>query len=99
MLRSMKALDGFTIGASDGDIGTVKEGYFDDRSFTVRYIVVDTGGWLAARKVLLSPIALRTMDWERQRITAALTKAQVEKSPNIDTENPVSRQHETTYYG
>ena len=99
MLRSMKALDGFTIGATDGDIGTVKDCYFDDLSYTVRYVVVDTGGWLAERKVLLSPIALRTMDWARQRITAALTKAQVEKSPNIDTDKPVSRQHETAYYG
>jgi len=99
MLRSMKDLHGFTIGATDGDIGTVTDGYFDDLSFTVRYVVVDTGGWLAERKVLLSPIAFRKMDWAAKRITAALTKAQVEKSPNIDTDKPVSRQHETAYYG
>jgi uncharacterized protein YrrD len=99
MLRSMKDLHGFTIGATDGDIGTVKEFYFDDVSYTVRYVVVDTGGWLAERKVLLSPIAVRAMDWAHQRITAALTKAQVEKSPNIDTAKPVSRQHETAYHG
>jgi len=99
MLRSMKDLTGFTIGATDGDIGTVKECYFDDVSYTVRYVVVDTGGWLAERCVLLSPIAFRAMDWEHQRITAALTKAQVEKSPDINTHQPVSRQHETSYYG
>ena len=85
MLRSMKDLQGFTIGATDGDIGTVKEFFFDDVSYTVRYVVVDTGGWLAERKVLLSPIAFRGMDWEHKRITSALTKAQVEKSPDIDT--------------
>jgi hypothetical protein len=39
------------------------------------------------------------MDWKHQRLTAALTKAQVEQSPNIDTDKPVSRQHETAYYG
>src|SRR5664280_1962274 len=89
MFRSIKDLDGFTIGATDGDIGTVREFYFDDVSYTVRYVVVDTGSWLAERKVLLSPIAFRTMDWEHKRIAAALTKAQVEKSPNIDTEKPV----------
>jgi len=99
MFRSIKDLDGFTIGATDGDIGTVREFYFDDVSYTVRYVVVDTGSWLAERKVLLSPIAFRTMDWEHKRIAAALTKAQVEKSPNIDTEKPVSRQHEIAYYG
>ena len=99
MLRSMKALDGFTIGATDGDIGTVNECYFDDVSYTVRYIVVDTGRWLPGRKVLLSPIAVRKMDWAEKRLTAVLTKAQVEKSPDIDTDKPVSRQHETAYYG
>ncbi len=99
MLRSMKDLYGFTIGATDGDIGTVKECYFDDVSYTVRYVVVDTGGWLSERKVLLSPFAFRAMDWEHKRITAALTKAQVEKSPDIDTDKPVSRQHEAVYYG
>jgi len=93
----MKHLDGFAIGAADGDIGTVKDRHFDDVSYTVRYVVVDTGWWLAEAKVLLSPIAFRTMDWEHTRITAALTKAQVEKSPNIDTKKPVSRQHEIAY--
>ena len=49
MLRSMKDLHGFTIGATDGDIGTVQEVYFDDVDYTVRYLVVDTGGWLFGR--------------------------------------------------
>ena len=106
MLRSVKHLDGFRIRTTDGDIGTVTECYFDDVSFTVRYVVVETGtkrmtheGWLVDRKVLLSPIAFRAIDWDDKRIEAALTKAQVEKSPNIDTEKPVSRQHEIAYYG
>jgi uncharacterized protein YrrD len=98
MLRSIKDLTGFTIGATDGDIGTVRECYFDDVSFTVRFVVVDTGGLLSEKKVLLSPVAFRGMDWKEKRITAALTKAQVEKSPDIDTNQPVSRQHEVAYY-
>ena len=64
----------------------------------MRYAVVDTGGWLADRKVLLSPIAFRGMDWEHKRIASALTKDKVEKSPDIDTDKPVSRQHETEYF-
>lgn len=99
MLRSMKNdLKGFTVGATDGDIGKVEEFYFDDTSFTVRHLVVDTGGWLGGRKVLISPRALRDIDWADKRINAALTKAQVEKSPAIDTDRPVSRQHEIEYY-
>jgi PRC-barrel domain len=98
VLRSMTDLKGFTIGATDGDIGQVEAFYFDDASFTVRHLVVDTGGWLGGRKVLISPRALRDVDWDGRRINAALTKAQVEKSPNIDTDQPVSRQHEIEYY-
>ena len=106
MLRSMKDLKGFTIGATDGDIGQVEAFYFDDTSFTVRHLVVDTGGWLGGRKVLISPRAIHDIDWlpslvggeDRGRLNAALTKAQVEKSPNIDTDQPVSRQKEIEYY-
>lgn len=99
MLRSMKDLKGFTIGATDGDIGQVEAFYFDDASFTVRHLVVDTGGWLSGRKVLISPMALRNIVWDDRRINAALTKAQVERSPDIDTDRPVSRQQESDYYG
>jgi PRC-barrel domain len=64
MLRSMKDLNGFTIGATDGDIGQVETWYFDDASFTVRHLVVDTSRWLVGRKVLISPRVLRDIDWE-----------------------------------
>ena len=99
MLRSMKDLHGCTIGATDGDIGTVTDGYFDDLSFTVRYLVVDTGGgWRNGR---CSSRRSPSESWTGPRsvITAALTKAQVEQSPPIDTDKPVSRQHETAYAG
>jgi PRC-barrel domain protein len=98
MLRSMNRLEGFTIGATDGDIGKVKGFLFDDASFTVRYVVVDTGGWLAERKVLISPISLGAIDWKQGRITATLTKAQVEECPEIETDQPTWRQSEADYF-
>ncbi|HVQ76115.1 MAG TPA: PRC-barrel domain-containing protein, partial [Candidatus Binatia bacterium] len=98
MLRSMNDVRGFTIGATDGDIGRVDAFYFDDTSFTVRHLVVDTGGWLTGRKVLISPRALRAIDWDGQRITAELTKSQVEQSPDVDTDQPVSRQQDVNYH-
>ena len=59
MLRSIKDLEHYAIGATDGDIGRVKDFYFDDDSWVVRYLVVDTGSWLAGRSVLISPISLQ----------------------------------------
>jgi hypothetical protein len=57
MLRSMKDLEGYTIGATDGVIGRVKDFYFDDEAWVIRYLVVETGAWLSSRRVLISPIA------------------------------------------
>jgi hypothetical protein len=102
MLRSTKALVGFTISASDGDLGRVEALYFDDQQWTVRYFVVDTGGWLRGRSVLISPVCVRRPDWERGRLPVALTKAQVEASPGVDTHRPIPRPFEVAfsqYYG
>lgn len=102
MLRNAKELRGYAIRATDGLIGRVDDIYFDDQSWVVRYLVVDTGDWLSRRQVLISPLALGSPDWMTQVLPVNLTKAQVEHSPHIDTQKPVSRQHETefmAYYG
>jgi sporulation protein YlmC with PRC-barrel domain len=99
MLRNVKDLRGYAIRASDGMIGRVDDFYFDDEDWGVRYLVVDTGSWLAGRKVLISPIAVGHAGWMARRLPVALTRAQVEHSPDIDTRRPVSRQHEAQYFG
>ncbi|EOR93360.1 hypothetical protein ADIARSV_3439 [Arcticibacter svalbardensis MN12-7] len=98
MKRSVKSLIGFTIGATDGEIGTVKEFYFDDKTWTIRYLIVDTGNWLSGRKVLISPEAVITPNWELETFFVNLTMDQVKNSPTTDTEKPVSRQHEIELY-
>ena len=102
MLRNVKDLQGYAIRASDGVIGEVEDMYFDDESWAIRYFVVDTGSWLSGRKVLISPLAIGHPDWLGMSLPVSLTKAQIEKSPDIDTRKPVSRQHEADslgYYG
>ncbi|TDG36475.1 PRC-barrel domain containing protein [Pedobacter changchengzhani] len=98
MKRNIKSLIGFTMGATDGEIGEVKDFYFDDHSWTVRYLIVETGSWLNNRRVLISPEALLTPDWENKVFPVNLSKEKVKNSPNVDTENPVSRQHEIEMY-
>jgi len=95
MKRKIKSLIGFTIGATDGEIGKVKEFYFDDSTWTIRYLIVETGSWLFGRKILLSTEALLTPDWEKQIFHVDLTMEQIKGSPEIDTDKPISRQHET----
>jgi hypothetical protein len=81
----------------DGEIGDVTDLYFDDAAWTMRYLVVDTGSWLSSRKVLVSPIAAGKADWVAKRLPVAMTREQIRSSPEIDTDMPVSRQHETAY--
>jgi PRC-barrel domain len=99
MLYTAKTLKGYALHSHDGNIGSVREFYFDDKFWTVRYLVADTGGWLTGRKVLLSPFSIHSVDSVKKQIRIGLTKKQIENSPGLDTDQPVSRQFEESYYG
>jgi hypothetical protein len=99
MLRSMKDLEGYTIRATDGDIGHVNDFYFEDDRWVVRYLIVEAGHWLSSRKVLISPIAIGQPNWTAKVLPVSITKEQVKNSPDIDTDKPVSRQEEMRYHG
>jgi hypothetical protein len=99
MLRSTKEMEHYSIGATDGVIGTVRDFYFDDQAWVIRYLVVGTDSWLANRKVLISPFAIGQPRWSDKIFPVSLTQAQVRNSPDIDTDKPVSRQHEMGYLG
>lgn len=98
-LHALNDIEGFVIHAVDGDIGAVKEFYFDDKQWVIRYLVVETGHWLASKKVLLSPIAIEKVNREDKTFTVSISKEQVKHSPDIDTQQPVSRQHEAEHLG
>jgi uncharacterized protein YrrD len=97
MMKSVSQLNGSTITATDGEIGHVKEVYFDDQAWAIRYLVVDTGSWLSGREVLISPYAVTQPLDAVKNVNVALTRQQVENSPNIDTHQPISRRHEREY--
>ncbi len=99
MLSKIKSIKGFKLEGIDGDIGKVKEFYFDDRRWTIRYLVADTGSWLAERQVLISPYALLNVLSQDKHISVNLTKKQIEESPSLYTDKPVSQQFEEAYYG
>jgi sporulation protein YlmC with PRC-barrel domain len=99
MLRSIKQLYGYKLGASDGEIGHVKDFYFDDQSWAVRYLIADTGTWLPGRQVLISPHSVgRLQETAKDVLLVNLTREQIENSPSIDEHKPVSRQYEEEYY-
>lgn len=98
MLRNASAINGYGVAASDGALGTVIDFLFDDASWLVRWMVVDTGNWLSGRKVLLLASVLGHLDPTREKFSVTLTMQQVKDSPDIDAERPVSRRMETNVY-
>jgi|SRR5208337_642156 len=98
MLWNATVIKGYAIVASDGRLGAVNDFLFDDASWLVRWLVVDTGKWLSGRKVLLPPSVLGHLDPKGQEFSVRLTMQQVKDSPDIDTDRPVSRQMETNIY-
>ena len=99
MLRSLNDLEQYSVSATDGDIGTVVNFLVDDESWTVRYLVVETGddGFPDWRRVLISPISFRQADWPTHRFELSLTKDKIRNSPGVDRDMPISRRHEQEY--
>lgn len=92
--RALQDITGMRIHATDGDLGHVRDVYFEDGQWLVRYLEVDTSHWLLDRHVLLAPTAVQSLDQEHGRIHVSLTREQVRNSPDIDSHKPVSRQHQ-----
>ncbi len=97
MLHRAKKMGGYKLDSLDGEMGRVKEFYFDDEHWTVRYLVADTGNWLSGRLVLISPYALVAAIEDEEHIAVDLTRQQIEEGPSISTDKPVSRQFEQDY--
>jgi sporulation protein YlmC with PRC-barrel domain len=83
MLRSVSDLRQFTIAAADGSLGRVSDLYFDDRSWAVRYLVVEDGTWLPNGRVFVPPDSVRRSDSTTLRV--ALGKKQVKVSTMVNT--------------
>ncbi len=98
MMQVILPLRGFAIEAKDGRIGTVADFLFDDATWKVRWLVIDCGTWLTGRKVLIHPSAISRADLEQRQFVVSLTKAQVEQSPELADDQPVSQQMENQLY-
>jgi hypothetical protein len=94
MLRNLKKLQGYALRAADGDVGRIREFYFDDDYWTVRYLAVD----LDAKQVLISPVYLGGIDDDRKVVQVTLSKEQVQESPSSRAATPIPRQQERRFF-
>ena len=100
MLHLARKIRGAAIRATDGEIGSVEDFFFEEDRWTVRYILVDTGRWFSGKRVLLSPMSVQPR-WNRGELRVTLTKEEVWNSPQAET-HALSRATEAEvlkYYG
>ena len=85
MLHKMTKIRGLHLHAVDGEIGHVDDFLFDEATWTIRYLVVDTSNWIGGRSVLVAPSVVTSVDWASGSIQVSLSRQAIERSPSIDT--------------
>ena len=98
MLHLLEDIKGYKIVGTDDEVGKVHDFFFEDATWAVRHLVVNTGSWLSGRKVLISPLAVERIDREAGEVHLSLTREKIEGAPGIEADQPVSRQFERSYY-
>ena len=98
MLRRIRDYENFDVWSREGrNLGSVKDFYFDEDRWTIRYLVVKAGDWLTGRSVLLSPLSITSLRWNDARIDFALSEDQIKSAPSADLKQPISREWEAEY--
>ena len=88
MWINFRELEGYALRATDGDLGKVRDLFFDDHRWRVRYLLADTGAWLSGHKVLLSPPAVGEPDGQERSLPVDLTTDQVQNAPSLRRDEP-----------
>jgi hypothetical protein len=91
-LRSVAATDGYTIHATDGEIGHISDFLIDDATWILRYLIIDTRNWWPGKHVLLSPTAVTGIDWIEKVISVNVDQDKIKTSPEWD---PASLIHDS----
>jgi hypothetical protein len=97
-LRSVEEIIGYKAGAVDGDAGEIEDLIVDDEAWVIRYLVVDTGGFLADRKVIIATDWITDISWEEARAHTSLKRDDIKHSPEFDPKVPVNRKYEEVLY-
>jgi sporulation protein YlmC with PRC-barrel domain len=93
-LRSLAALLGYHIAATDGSAGHLEDLVIEDRTWAFRYLAVDTRRWFSGGHVLLPVLAARNVDWAAKSIHVDLTREQVKDSPPWDMNGAIPEDYD-----
>lgn len=97
MLQAVRKFIKMKVRGTDGICGHIQDIYFDEEKWTLRYFLLDTGGWLPGKLVLISPLAIDDIDFKNKILEVNLSKDQIDKCPNPSEHAPITRQMEENY--
>jgi hypothetical protein len=98
-LRSAREVTGYSIRGTDDSVGSAADFLIDEEGWVIRYLVVDTGGWLSGRKVLIAPPWVSEVSWATQEVQVTLTRAEIEASPEYTPDMALDRAYEEQLHG
>jgi hypothetical protein len=97
-LRGTEAVTGYSIEASDGEIGHVDGFIADDEAWAIRYIEVATRNWWPGKKVLVSPAWIERVSWAASKVYVALSREAIKNGPEYVASMPITREYENKLY-
>lgn len=97
-LRSVAEIEGYGLSVADGELGSVYDVVFSDSSWTIRYLVIETGNWLSGRKVLIAPSWCTGIDWSERVIQIRLSRDAIESCPEYDPKAPIDCNYEAAIH-
>ena len=97
-LRSVREVKGYSIAATDGELGQVKDFVAETDSWRVLYLLVDTGDWLPGRAILLPIDWITDISWPSRHVVVDLQRQRIEEGPPLDPDAPITREYETELY-
>jgi uncharacterized protein YrrD len=87
-LRSAREVTGYSVAATDRSIGHIDNFLFDDESWAIRHLVVDTRDWWPGRHVLVSPEHVERVSWLERSVHLRISRDEVEHSPEYEPRRP-----------
>ncbi len=84
-LRSLDEVRGYGVAARDGEIGEIGDFLIAGEGWWVRHLVIDTGGWLPGRRVVLPTGAEITVDWHARSVVLDLERERIESAPEVES--------------
>ena len=87
----LRSLHRRRVAARDAAAGELTDILFDDSRWAVRYLVVDTLGWMPRRDILVQPAQVQAV---APQLQLRLSREELKACPDLDEDRPVYLQYD-----